>query len=62
MVMDETQVEHVLEQCKMVLEEEPERFNKWERGFIESVSDQNECGHLSQRQLDKLETIWMNRV
>lgn len=60
--MDEAQIEHVLGQCKMVLDEEPERFNKWEQGFIKSVLDQNETGHLSPPQLGKLKQIWIKCV
>jgi hypothetical protein len=56
--MDEALIESMLVDCNEALDEYPERFNKWESDFIESVSEQNETGHLTTTQVEKLEQIW----
>jgi len=60
--MNESRVEEILDYFKKILDEDPERLNEWERGFIKNVSDQNESFHLSPPQLNKLVEIWMNLV
>lgn len=48
-------IEKMLEDCKAA----ESKLSDWERGFISSVSEQFiNKGKLSEKQLDKLQSIW----
>lgn len=54
----ESEIEDMISECEEALEERPDDFSGWERTFVEDVAEQNETGHLSTKQVEKLEQIW----
>ena len=53
--MDTQEIESMIEDC----ENRSEKLSEWELTFIDDISRQfDKSGSLSEKQLDKLETIW----
>ncbi len=57
----EDEIESMLASCRAALEDRPDDFTEFERGFIESAADDNETTHLTGKQVEKLEQIWEDR-
>jgi hypothetical protein len=56
-MIDEEEIERMISDLTEAVEENPGQFSKWERDFIESVEENNDGGHLSERQREKLEEL-----
>lgn len=53
--MDNSEIESMIEDC----ENRSEKLSEWELGFIDDISRQfDRTGSLSEKQNNKLETIW----
>ncbi|MEN6368293.1 MAG: hypothetical protein ABFD77_01170 [Thermotogota bacterium] len=61
-VYEDEEVEKMISDCQEAIEETPDSFTGFEREFIRSVAAQNETDHLSEKQIEKLEQIWEERV
>jgi len=62
MPASESEIEEMIADCKKAIESDCDDFTEWERGFISDVEERNYTGHLSERQIEKLEQIWEKRV
>lgn len=61
MLEDDERVEEMLEYCMDLLGTQPGLFNEWELEFLESIEDLNDVFHLTDRQRDKLEEIYIEK-
>lgn len=55
------EIETMLSECIEALEERPDDFTGWERTFLEDLEEKNELGHLSEKEIAKLEEIYEER-
>jgi len=61
-VIDDARTEEIIEECLEAVEERTDDFSAWERGFLESVEEANEQGHLTLAQTEKLLEIYQDKV
>lgn len=58
----EEEIETMIEACVEAAESTPEVFTAWEISFLEDIQEKNELGHLSDKEIAKLEEIHEERV
>lgn len=60
--MTEEEICEMISDCIEALESNDEDFTDYEHDFLLSIQEQNEEGHLSEKQQEKLEEIWDEKV
>jgi len=55
-------IEQMIEECLEAVEADSDAFTEWEVEFLESIEDQNEDRHLTEKQINSLTEIWEEKV